>query len=66
MALAHDDESLVASDLDVQIAVRRALGRIGMTYAELEQQARIGKFSSELARTTWTGLRDLGHVADSA
>ncbi len=63
MALHYDEDSLVATDLDLQIAVRRGLARINMTYAELEQQARIGKFSSELARTTWTALRDLADLA---
>ena len=34
-------------------ALQRALGEVGMTHQQLEAQAIAGKFDSELARRTW-------------
>jgi hypothetical protein len=42
-----------ASDDDVRAGIARALGELGLTYDELEAQAKEGRFSSERARLTW-------------
>ncbi|MGK2958981.1 MAG: hypothetical protein ACSLFB_11410 [Acidimicrobiales bacterium] len=42
-----------ASDDDVQAGVERSLAELGMTYEELEAQAKEGEFASERARLTW-------------
>lgn len=62
MALTADWEPdvLVASDDDLRSAVRSALARLDLTYAELADQARKGRFQSERARIAWMAIRDLG------
>lgn len=61
MALTADREPdvLIASDDDLRQAVRVALARLNLTYAELAVQARGGCFQSEQARITWMAIRDL-------
>ncbi len=61
MALTADREPdvLVATDDDLREAVRTALARLHLTYGELAEQARSGRFQSEQARITWMAIRDL-------
>ncbi|MGH9280665.1 MAG: hypothetical protein ACRD12_21555 [Acidimicrobiales bacterium] len=54
---------LVASDDDLREAVRSALARLNLTYAELADQGRRGRFQSEHARITWMAIRDLADPA---
>lgn len=42
----------------------RSLGELGVTYAQLEGQARRGRFQSERARLVWMGIAGLGHLAE--
>lgn len=61
MAITADREPdvLVASDEDLREAVRSALARLDLSYAELQEQACGGRFQSERARMTWMAIRDL-------
>jgi hypothetical protein len=52
-----------ASAEDIRRAVRRSLAELGITYRELERQARRGRFQSERARLVWIAIRDLGQEA---
>lgn len=51
--ITENDDVEIASDDDVRAGVTRALAELGLTYNELEAQAREGSFSSERARLTW-------------
>lgn len=55
---------MVASQDDLRRAVRRALARCGMSFAELASQARKGRFETTEARRAWVAIGDLGHLAD--
>ena len=49
----------VASSEDVQRAVRRSLDELGLTYEQLERQARRGRFQSNRARLVWMAISDV-------
>ncbi len=51
--IAQNDDVEFATDDDVRGGVERALTELGLTYEELEAQAKDGQFSSERARLTW-------------
>lgn len=51
--ITENDDVEFASDDDVRAGVERALADLGLTYEQLEAQARAGEFSSERARLTW-------------
>jgi hypothetical protein len=50
----------VASKEEVRHAVRRSLRELGITYEELQAQARRGRFQSNRARLVWMAIRDVG------
>jgi hypothetical protein len=52
-----------ASKADIRRAVRSSLRELGITYQELERQARRGRFQSQQARLVWIAIRDLGQEA---
>jgi hypothetical protein len=53
----HDDDVvIVMSDEEYQAAAERALDALGMTYAELEEQARSGCFTSAQAHALWVSI----------
>lgn len=51
--ITQNDDVEFASVDDVRAGVERALAELGLTYEELEAQAKAGQFSSERARLTW-------------
>lgn len=51
--ITQNDDVEFASDDDVRAGVERALAELGLTFEQLEAQARAGKFASERARLTW-------------
>lgn len=53
------EEVDVVTPEEISSAVERALGNLNMTYEELQNQAKVGRFSSERARLTWFAIRDL-------
>lgn len=64
-ALLPDRQDLLeASQEDLRVAVRLALTRSGLTFAELAEQAEKGRFDSIRARRAWVAIGDLGHLAD--
>lgn len=53
----HDDDLVITlSDDEFHAAASRALGDLGLTYAELEQQARDRDFSSAQAHALWVSI----------
>lgn len=54
-----DEEATLA---DVRAARDRALKKLGMTYAQLEQRARAGLLRTRRERIVWLTYRDLGEV----
>ena len=48
-----DIEVDVLDDAGVRAAIDNALARAGCTWEELQEQARAGSFSSEIARRAW-------------
>jgi hypothetical protein len=48
-----DIEVDVLDDAGVRTVIDNALARAGCTWEELQQQARAGSFSSEIARRAW-------------
>lgn len=48
----------ILSRREAKRAVDRTLASTGLTYEELRDQARAGRFSSERARLTWAAVRD--------
>ena len=55
---AHEDryahiEGEVLDDEGVRTAIGNALAQAGHTWAELQEQAKVGSFSSEIARRAW-------------
>lgn len=51
--ITQNDDVEFASDDDVRAGIERALAELGLTYEQLETQAKDGQFSSERARLTW-------------
>ena len=52
-----------STDAETRLAVQRALDRAGMTYDELQDQARHDGFTSMAARMAWIAVRDLRSFA---
>ncbi|MEU3891066.1 hypothetical protein [Streptomyces sp. NPDC029041] len=52
----EDDIVIVVSDADYRDAAQRALDELGLTYAELEEQAREGSFTSSQAHALWVSI----------
>ena len=53
----HDDETvIVVSEEEFRDAARRALAGLGLTYAELAEQARNRDFSSAQAHALWVSI----------
>ncbi|MGW5446524.1 hypothetical protein [Streptomyces asiaticus] len=53
----HDDDVvIVVSDEEYQAAAQRALDGLGLTYAELEEQASSGHFTSAQAHALWVSI----------
>jgi hypothetical protein len=63
VAREEDDTVVPATEEDLRQAVRGALQRCGLTYQQLAEQARTGRFSSVRARLAWVAIGDLGHLA---
>jgi hypothetical protein len=54
------DELTPATAEDLRVAVKRALDRAGLTFDQLQEQARTGRFSSVQARMAWVAIGTLG------
>ncbi|MEU1459769.1 hypothetical protein ABZ467_03565 [Streptomyces sp. NPDC005727] len=52
----EDDIVIVVSDTDYRDAAQRALDDLGLTYAELREQAREGDFTSSQAHALWVSI----------
>jgi hypothetical protein len=52
----EDDIVIVVSDADYRDAAQRALDELGLTYAELREQAREGDFTSSQAHALWVSI----------
>lgn len=53
----HDDDTvIVVSEDEFREAAREALAGLGLTYAELEEQARNRDFSSAQAHSLWVSI----------
>jgi hypothetical protein len=53
----HDDETvIVVSEEEFRIAARQALSELGLTYAQLEDQARRHDFTSAQAHALWVSI----------
>jgi hypothetical protein len=53
----HDDDVvIVVSEEEFHAAARRSLEDLGLTYAELEEQARNRDFSSAAAHALWVSI----------
>ncbi|GED89350.1 hypothetical protein [Streptomyces sp. 6-11-2] len=56
-ATDHDDETvIIVSAEEFRAAARHALNDLGLTYAELEQQARERDFTSAAAHALWVSI----------
>lgn len=56
-ATDHDDETvIVVSAEEFRTAARQALEELGLTYAELEEQARERDFTSAAAHALWVSI----------
>lgn len=56
-ATDHDDETvIVVTAEEFRAAARRALDELGLTYAELEEQARKRDFTSAAAHALWVSI----------
>lgn len=51
-----DDTVIEATEAEWHVGVRTALARLGLTYAELEDQARRRDFTSAQAHSLWTSI----------
>lgn len=51
-----DDDVIVLSDEDFHAAAAEALSSLGLTYAELEEQARSRDFTSAQAHALWVSI----------
>lgn len=52
----EDDYVIVVSDADYTAAAQRALDELGVTYAELQEQASRGDFTSSKAHALWVSI----------
>lgn len=58
------DEMTPATPEELRVAVASALSRAGVrTFAELEAQARAGRFDSVQARMAWVAVSTLGEYS---
>jgi len=48
---------------EVERAVEESLAELGLTFAELEAEAKRGRFSSDRARLVWLAIRNLAASA---
>lgn len=48
---------------DVERAVGESLAELGLSFAELEAEARHGRFSSDRARLVWLAIRNVAASA---
>lgn len=56
-ATDHDDETvIVATEAEFLAAARQALEELGLTYAELEDQAQRRDFTSAQAHALWVSI----------
>ncbi|MCT9078795.1 hypothetical protein [Streptomyces fulvoviolaceus] len=56
-ATGHDDETvIVVTAEEFRVAAQQALDELGLTYAELEEQARCRDFSSAQAHSLWVSI----------
>jgi hypothetical protein len=63
---APKDEGVeVASDDDLRQFREASLRALGLTFEELEEQAKQGSFASDRARLTWIAIADLAPSAYS-
>ncbi|MFF1702582.1 hypothetical protein [Streptomyces sp. NPDC058252] len=53
---ADDDVVIEVTEAEFHAAVRTSLARLGLTYAELEDQARRRDFTSAQAHSLWTSV----------
>ena len=52
-----------ATEDDLRTGVKNTLERLGLTFAQLHEQARNSDFDSPKARMAWVAIGDLGHLA---
>lgn len=56
-ATDHDDETvIVVSAEEFRVAAQQALDELGLTYGELEEQARSRDFTSAAAHALWVSI----------
>ncbi|MFJ3289958.1 hypothetical protein ACIPMW_32320 [Streptomyces sp. NPDC086669] len=56
-ATDHDDETvIIVTAEEFRAAAQQALDELGLTYAELEEQARSRDFSSAQAHALWVSI----------
>ncbi|MGW4786134.1 hypothetical protein [Streptomyces sp. NPDC004230] len=56
-ATDHDDETvIIVSEDEFRVAAQHALANLGLTYAELEEQARRRDFNSAQAHALWVSI----------
>jgi hypothetical protein len=60
---ADSNDVIIVDDQDLRVAVRSMLDRLGLTYADLAEQAARRRFTSEQTRLAWMALRDLSEYA---
>ena len=60
----HSAELIESTAADARRAVRRALDHAGMTYDQLQEQARHDGFTTMAARMAWVAVRDLREFSD--
>jgi len=61
----RDDGVEVASEDDLRRFRGASLQALGLTFEELEEQAKQGSFASDRARLTWMAIADLAPTAYS-
>ncbi len=54
--MADDETVIVLSQVEFEAAAGRALADLGLTYAELQEQARRRDFSSSQAHALWVSI----------
>jgi hypothetical protein len=53
----HDDDTvIVVTDEEFQHAAQRSLDDLGLTYAQLEDQAHRGEFATSAAHALWVSI----------
>jgi len=62
--MSDDRDVEVATEADLRIAVKNALDHCGLTYEQLEAQAKSGDFDSVRARIAWVAIGGLEGLAD--